>query len=189
MKKIMSFPAVLTLLIFMSCANRVKVVEEFYPNGIIKSETEVVNGLRNGISKTYDELGRLTSTAEFVNDIYEGWMTTYNPKNGKVAAKAMYKNDKQNGPVTLYYAEGQLYREEYYKDGRVDSIVKTFWPDGKLQAEVYFDKGSPALGLKEYDQKGNLIVHPTIEIEEINQLKTYNTFKLKINIKVLYVFN
>jgi antitoxin component YwqK of YwqJK toxin-antitoxin module len=168
------------IVISVSCTNRPDLVEEFYPDGIIKSETEVVNGLRNGISKTYDERGRLTSTATFVNDKYEGWMITYNPLNSKITAKAMYKNDYQDGPVILYYAEGQLYREEFYKNGRVDSIVKTYWPDGKLQAEVEFDMGKPGLGLKEFDRAGNPVKQPTLIIEEINQLRTNNSFKLKI---------
>ncbi len=170
----------LSILILISCTKKKDVIKEYYPNRIIKSETEVIDGKRNGISKTYDEIGRLVSTAEFVNDTLQGWMTTYNPQNGKVTAKAFYKNDKQNGPVTLYYAEGQLYREEYYKEGRVDSIVRTYWPDGKLQAEIYFKMGSPALGLKEYDEKGNPVEQPGIVIKEINQLRSANTFKLKI---------
>jgi hypothetical protein len=179
MKKPIKFAIPCILLISLSCTNH-KVVKEYYLDGVIKSETEVNNGLRNGISKTYDERGRLKSTAVFVNDMYEGWMTTFNPKNGKVAAKALYKNDKQNGPVTLYYDEGQLYREEFYKEGRVDSIVKTYWPDGKLQAEVYFNMGAPGLGLKEYDEQGNAVKHPDILIKEINDLRSSNTFKLKI---------
>jgi antitoxin component YwqK of YwqJK toxin-antitoxin module len=35
------------------------------------------DGLRNGISKTYDERGILVSTCEFVNDSLQGWMINY----------------------------------------------------------------------------------------------------------------
>ncbi len=170
----------LSLLVVASCTKKKDVIKEYYLNGIIKSETEVKDGLRNGISKTYDEQGRLQSTAEFVNDSLEGWMITYNPNDGKISAKAFYRDDKQNGPVTLYYVGGQLYREEKYVDGRLDSIVKTYWIDGKLQAELEFKRGSPGLGLKEYDQNGNTIQHPKLIIEEVNELRFSNAYKLKI---------
>jgi len=163
-----------------SCTNRPKVFNEYYPDGIIKKETEMKDGLPNGMIRTYDERGRLKSTATVVNGLYEGWMTTYNPANNKITAKAFYKNDQQNGPVTLYYNTGELYREETYTDGRVDGLVKTYWANGNLQAEVGFKMGMPAIGLKEYDQEGNPITQPFLVIEELNQLSYSNTFKLKV---------
>ena len=166
--------------LILSCINRPKVVNEYYPDGMIKKETQMKGGVPNGTIKTYDERGRLTSTAEVVNGLYEGWMITYNSKNGKVTARAFYKNDQQNGPVNLYYASGELYREETYVDGRVNGPVKTYWKNGKLQAEVDFNMGSPGTGLKEYDEDGNLEKQPYIIIDEVNQLARSNAFKLKV---------
>jgi major membrane immunogen (membrane-anchored lipoprotein) len=174
------FPFIFVLLIQIACSHDDNIVKEYYPTGIIKSKMEVKNGMRNGLTQNFDEKGRLLSTAELINDKYEGWMTNYNPANGKVMAKSHYVNDKQNGTVTTYYDQGQLYREMYYVDGRVDSIVKTYWPDGSLQAEVYFKMGKPAIGLIEYDKKGNIVEQPHIVIEEINKLSLLNTVTLKI---------
>jgi hypothetical protein len=169
------------LLLFSSCNRRRNdIVYEYYPDGILKSEIQVKNGMRNGITKNYDERGRLKSSAELVDDKYEGWLVNYNTKNNKITAKALYKKDQQNGPATLYYADGQLYREMTYVNGRVDSLVKTYWPGGKLQAEIYFKMGEPAIGLKEYDKNGNPVKHPTIKVEEDNQLALLNKFELKI---------
>jgi hypothetical protein len=180
MKTKINLAVPLIAILVSSCTGHTDLAEEYWPDGTIKSETQMKNGMRNGYSKTYDERGRLKSTAEFVDDQYQGWMINYNPENGKITAKAYYENDTQNGPLTLYYRTGELYREEYYVKGRVDSIVKTYWADGNLQAEVDFDMGAPAVGLKEFDQNGNSIQQPHIVIEEINQLALLNTFKLRI---------
>jgi hypothetical protein len=180
MKKIDFLLLIVFLLIIASCSKNDNVVKEYYPNGYIKMEAEVKDGMRNGLTKNYDENGKLISTAELKNDKYEGWVITYSPYNGKVTAKSHYINDQQNGPVTLYYDGGQLYREMTYVDGRVDSIVKTFWPDISLQAEVYFKKGAPAIGLKEFDRQGKPIKQPNIVVEKIDQLSTQNYIVLKI---------
>jgi hypothetical protein len=152
----------------------------YYPDGTLKSEIQVKKGMRNGITKNYDDRGRLVSTAELADDKYEGWMINYNPVNNKITARALYKNDQQNGPAILYYSDGQLYREMTYADGRVDSVVKTYWPGGKLQAEVYFKKGEPAIGLMEYDKKGTPVKQPSIVVKKVDQLSLFNKIELRI---------
>jgi antitoxin component YwqK of YwqJK toxin-antitoxin module len=169
--------------LIISCSNKGSdVLEEFYPDGSIKSETQVKNGMRNGLTKNFDEKGRIIATAEYVNDTLEGFTINYNPENGKVTAQALYKNNNQHGPATLYYTDGSLYREMFYVEGRVDSIVKTYWADGKQQAEVFFKKGNPAIGLKEWDKDGNPVQHPYIIVKEINRLSAENKFRLKVSL-------
>jgi hypothetical protein len=170
----------IVLIIFTACKENENVVKEYYPNGYIKMEAQVKDGMRHGLTKNYDEKGNLVSTAELKNDKYEGWLITYSPYNGKVTARSHYKDDKQNGPVLLYYDMGQLYREMTYVDGRVDSLVKTFWPDSSIQAEVYFKMGAPAIGLKEFDKTGKPVEQPHIVVELINQLATQSYISLKI---------
>jgi hypothetical protein len=186
----------LVTLILISCnPNKPKVVEEYYPDGTIKSQTTLVNGLRNGTSKTFDERGRLQSTAEYVNDVKEGWLYNYNPLNGKVTAKAFYKNDKQNGIVNLYYTNGEIYREMKYVDGRLDSVVKTYYGKKILQAENVFKMGQPSVNLKEYDEKGKLITdYPSIIVKEEDMRRTKGKYRLKISLsdkcsKVDYYLN
>jgi len=183
MKKRSVIVSLAFMALWISCSPKNEdIVTEYYPDGTLKSEIQVKNSMRNGITKNYDERGRLVSTAELVDDKYEGWMINYNAKNNKVTARALYKNDQQNGPATLYYSDGQLYREMTYVNGRVDSIVKTYWPGGKLQAEVFFNKGEPAVGLKEYDENGMLIKQPTIVVKELDQLSLFNKIEIRISL-------
>jgi hypothetical protein len=167
---------------FGSCINDKKsgVVEEYYPDGCIKSQVTIKNGLRNGITKNYDNRGRLISTAEYVNDKYEGWLFNYNPENGKIAIKAHYKNDEQDGQVLQYYREGMLFRESFYLKGRLDGAIKTFWPNGKLKAENTFKMGQPAIGLKEYNENGEVIKQPVIVVQVINKAALLNRVTIKI---------
>lgn len=168
-KKIYSAFLIAGILIsFCQCFRDKGKIEEFYPDGTIKSEISVKNGMRNGLTKYYDEKGRLLSTAEYVNDKRQGWVINYNTKNKKITIKAFYKNDLQNGQVIQYYQEGMLFRESNYVNGRVDGIIKTYWPDGKIKAENTFKMGMPAIGLKEYDKAGKLITDvPKIVINRI----------------------
>jgi antitoxin component YwqK of YwqJK toxin-antitoxin module len=159
--------------------HRTKVVEEYYPDGNIKSEITVQNNMRNGISKYYNENGRLMSTAEYVNDKRNGWVVNFNTENGKISTKAFFKNDVQNGELIQYYKEGSLFRTSTYEDGRVNGIIKTYWPDRKLKAENLFKMGIPSKGLKEYDRHGILIKQPYIVV---NKTVESNKIILKISL-------
>ncbi len=175
---------VFVALVFVSCQLNKNngVVEEYYADGTIKSEITLKNGLRNGLTKYYNEKGRLLSTAEYLNDNREGWVINYNTENGKIANKAFYKKDIQEGQVFQYYNEGMLFRESTYVKGRVDGVIKTYWPDGKIKAENIFKMGKPAIGLKEYDKTGKLIKQPVIIVEEINQAALLNKVILKFSL-------
>jgi len=167
-----------------SCQNYQKnrIVEEYYPDGTIKSAIAMTDTMRNGMAKYYNEQGNLLSTAEYKNDKREGWVINYITENGKIANKAFYKNDVQEGQVLQYYKEGMLFRESSYVNGRVDGIIKTYWPDGKIKAENTFKMGKPGIGLKEYDKKSELIKQPEIKITEINQAAFYNRVILKFSL-------
>lgn len=171
-------------IILFSCQDnkKTRIVEEYYPDGTIKSEIAVKDNLRNGKTKYYNEKGRLLSTAEYLKDKREGWVINYNPLNGKVTTKAFYKNDLQDGQVVQYYKEGMLFRESNYIKGRVDGVIKTYWPDGKLKAENTFKMSKPVIGLKEYDKTGTLLKQPIILIEEINQATLLNKVILKFSL-------
>jgi len=131
--------------------------------------------------KNYSEKGRLLSTAEYVNDLRNGWVINYSTENSKPMLKALFKDDVQNGPVIQYYQEGMLFRESNYINGRVDGLVKTYWPSGKTKAENFYKMGKPAIGLKEFDKDGKLIIkHPHIIIEEVDQMALLDKVIIKV---------
>jgi hypothetical protein len=186
MKKICNLIFIAFIICFICSCNLGKdpnngVIEEFYPNGSIKSETPLKNGLRNGLVKNYSEAGHLLSTAEYVNDLRNGWVINYSTENGKPMFKAMYKDDVQHGQLFQYYQEGMLFRESNYVNGRVDGLVKTYWPNGNVKAENFFKMGKPSIGLKEFDKDGNSITNqPYIIVEEVNQIDVMGRVLIRI---------
>jgi antitoxin component YwqK of YwqJK toxin-antitoxin module len=174
---------VVALLFSCSDPNKPQIVEEYNPDGTIKSQTPMVKGLRNGMVKTYDERGRLEATADYVDDLREGKVCQYNPANGKLTAMATYKKDVQEGPSTLHYTSGAIYREMLYREGRLDSIVKTYYPSGKLQAENKFKMGQASINLKEYDEKGNIITdYPQIVLKTEDMRASRGMYRLKFSL-------
>lgn len=182
MKRIIYTSLFMLFLAFSCKTKNDTIVEEFYPDGSIKSEITMKNNIRNGLTKNYDEKGRLVSTAEYINDKHEGWLINYNPENGKITTKAMFKDDEQDGFVYQYYREGKLFRESTYVKGRLNGVIKTYWPDGKLKAENTYNMGKPEIGLKEYDKSGNLLKQPEIVFKEVNQAALLNKVVLYFSI-------
>ena len=71
------------LLVFVLISCQQKTEKEFYPNGNIKSESEMENGKQNGKTTTYYE-------------------------NGKVEMETMFKNDSIVDYLKMYYSDGML---------------------------------------------------------------------------------
>lgn len=159
-----------------------QVVEEFYPNGVIKSRTPYKNGVIEGTVTNFNERGILLSTAEYKNGKHEGIMINYNTATQKPVIKATFKNDIQEGPVIQYYREGMVWRESNYVNGRIDGEMKTYWASGKIKALSYFKMGIPATGLKEYDKEGKLLTNPAIVVQEVDQLALLNKVIIKLSL-------
>lgn len=161
---------ILLIMLFNACTvtdpnNGLK--EEFYPNGVIKSQYTLVNGLKDGTAKYFDTKGRLSSITEYKGDLKHGKLINFNSETGKPILEAVFENDIQNGPVIQYYQEGMLFRESTYVNGHLDGIVKTYWPDGKIKAENEYSMSKPAIGLKEYDKNGNLLEQPKLFVKNL----------------------
>jgi len=187
MKKVLIF--IVCLIFIVSCKFKLGndpnngVQYENYPDGTVKSQYTLRNGLREGIVRNYTQEGKLFSTAEYKNDLRDGWLINYNEANGKLVLKFYFKKDTQNGPAFHYYDQGQLFRESNYVKGRVNGVIKTYWPNGNLKAENTFKMGKPGLGLKEYEKDGKTIINqPNILVKEINQATLLNKVILKISI-------
>ena len=67
------------------------------PNtGIVKMVASVKNGKLDGMSYTYDEIGRLIEETPYKNGLREGTGKVYY-KSGVLSAKLTYKNDEYEG--------------------------------------------------------------------------------------------
>lgn len=89
-------------------------------NGIVKSffdnlyvETPYVNGKREGVSKAFDENGRLFSKKTYINDYKEG-KEFFFYANGSVKMEIDYKRDVKNGVEREFHENGEIKSEIEY---------------------------------------------------------------------------
>ena len=158
------------------------VAKEYYPDGMIKSETDSKDGKANGLMKNYDTKGILTTVYTFKDGIRQGPAVEYYT-DGKLKLKMFYKDGKRDGVTLWYYKSGKLFRETPYKAGKVEGIKKSYYEDGKLMAEAPYLNDYPGTGLKEYNSKGVLIKDDTrIVIRETNRGASRETITLELSL-------
>ena len=66
-----------------------------------------LNGIANGMAKTYSSDGRLLSETPYENGKKNGKHKRYYP-NGNVELEKNYKNDKEDGMRISYYENGKM---------------------------------------------------------------------------------
>lgn len=137
-------------------SKKVKVAYEKYPDGSIKTESQVREGKAHGLLKNYTPGGILESVYTYNMGVKDGPAVTYYP-NGQAREKIFYKEGYRHGLTRQYYRTGELYRESPYENGKLNGIRKTWYKDGTLMAEAPFKDGYPGLGLKEYNKNGELL--------------------------------
>jgi hypothetical protein len=115
--------------IFLSACNNTSPVEtqhsspasptsltEYWPNGKLKSEEPLMNGVRNGVGQYFHD-------------------------NGKLYGKIPWKDGKKNGVFKLFRPDGTLEQVLSYVDGAVHGEIQWFKEDGTLQAKSVFQHG------------------------------------------------
>lgn len=115
--------------IAIGCAKKEEV--DHYPNGVVKSQIEIVdgkphgiykyfyksgklaiqgknsNGEKNGLEQVYYENGILKQSCEWKGNMRNGYLKKYN-ENGILSLIAFYKNDKKVGREDWYHSNGKV---------------------------------------------------------------------------------
>lgn len=135
--------------------------KEFYPNGIVKKESDYTDDLLNGYVKEYSLKGSLVSTTKYV----KGVLQTDAPElakldskseygeGGKVKFTGTYKNGVPEGVHRYFNAEGKVESAKVYaegvlvaegimdKEGVQQGLWKEYYPSGKLKSIGEYAKG------------------------------------------------
>jgi len=90
--------------------------KEYYSDGILKFEIELVNGTKNGKGVLYFENGSIQAVYSYKLNQMDGLWLTYNSKNIKTA-EANYLKDKKDGSWKIWDENGKLVYEMLYKNG------------------------------------------------------------------------
>lgn len=153
--------------------------EEYYPNGTIKSVSELENNVRNGKYEEFDMEGNIISKGVYKDGKKHGIFFKYY-KNGNVKYRLRYENGEKDGIITQYFKNGVIQDSghfvndkqhgtlfTYFKDGSIDRIQE--WNNDTLNGEFesYYQNGQIMMNAEykmgtvtyyvEYDSLGNVI--------------------------------
>ncbi len=112
-----------------------EVKKTFYANGIIQSERTYLLDKLEGISKFYDELGRLKREEFYKNNLLDSLARDFYP-DGKVKAEVAYRAGKKHGIAKTFNENGWLETESTFENDALVGVIKgyEYYPGGELKA-------------------------------------------------------
>jgi antitoxin component YwqK of YwqJK toxin-antitoxin module len=124
-------------LFFTACDNA-DLRKEYYASGALKSETEFIDGLKNGSSVMYDSFGNVVSRRNFLKDTLFGQSITYY-SDGKISEIVNYDKGILNGEYLRFYPNGNIGGKGEYRNGRNVRFYYQYHPEdsGKILREAY----------------------------------------------------
>jgi len=104
---------------------------ENYPDGKLKTELFLKEGMKNGKVKIYSETGQLTEIRSFkMNEMHGKWFV-FNEEGIKTSL-AGYKNGQKEGKWMIWNDNGTLLYMLYYSKGNKTGTWKSFNDRGEL---------------------------------------------------------
>lgn len=129
----------------------------YYPDGSVKQTIPYIDGKKQGLSREYDEEGKLITLYEYNNDFL-------------ISRERINRTDSEGlkqGPWKEFYEDGKIKTEMSYKDGLLNGYYKKYNKKGILTETMLYDNGKiveenidndPEINIrKEYDNEGNLV--------------------------------
>lgn len=121
---------------------KVNVNRSYYPDGTLKADVEIVDGLRHGIAHNYYS-------------------------NGKVHTQFTYQYGFKEGNGIWFFEDGTVYQITPYVKGKKEGVQQKFYDTGQLLAEIPFQSDSLMEGTKEYLKNGTLVTrYPPFELQQ-----------------------
>lgn len=122
-------------------------IKQFMSGQKIVSEVNFVNGLREGLTKTFYESGKLQRTF-------------------------MYEKGLKQDSSCWFYEEGQLFRITPYKNDTIHGIQKQYYRTGELKAKMGYTNGFRNSLFQEFTREGRPVTdYPKVIIRTED---TYN---------------
>ena len=163
--------------------SQVRVIREFHPNGRLKSSTEAIGNLRDGISRDYRSDGTLENEISYAKNRKHGPAKSYYSDGKTLKNEIPYTNGYRQGMAKWYYQSGALYRETPYSGDMIEGTRRTYYENGRLQAGLPYLKSQPGVGLKEYTQDGKLKEYSgRIRVTEEDRISMEGSFTLILSI-------
>ena len=115
------FFVIYTFLIFLFGCWEKEIGRSYYPEGNIKSEASIKNGLLEGVSTMYYKNGNKMSEAIYKSGLLHGLSISYY-ENGEIKATAHYYNGLLHGKSSYWEKNGNLSKEVIFEFGKLTKI-------------------------------------------------------------------
>lgn len=165
---IKSFLLLLFIPLITSCSNPENYIKKkFYKSGCIDIEISlsIKDTVPNGITKLYYDCGGIKSEYNLINGLKEGKSLVYY-EDGKLMETLTFKSNNLHGPYESYYKSGFLESTgQYYNGKKIGLFTKNYDSSSiLLGSEVLYIFGSMASlnSYKEYDKSKNLVSSSTL---------------------------
>ncbi len=143
---------------------------EYYDNGQVKSEGQLIGDIKVGRWIYYHDNGRIQEIGAYLNNKEIGQWTCFYP-DGNKRQEGSYKDGKLDDLWTYYYSDGNKEKEGSYKDGKLDGQWNYYFPKVQLFSQVSFNSGKVSSNWKIYNTDGKFLNE--ITTENINIEKSY----------------
>lgn len=154
--------------------SKVPVIKEYYENGSIKSEWEVIDlidSIPNGKTIDYYPSGKIEFIMHFVDGVPNGPSEYFN-ESGMLMAKENILNDKRHGERIEYHESGNIQFQGKFHYGQPIGEHITYFDDTRKQIRQIKDyilhENKSILNTHiVYDSSGNVLdTTPTIKVDE-----------------------
>lgn len=129
-------------------------IKQFMSGNYVVSEVNFVNGVREGLTKTFYKSGRLQRTY---------W----------------YEKGLRQDSSCWFYEEGQIFRITPFRNDTADGIQKQFYRTGEIKAEMGYKKGLRTQYFREFTREGKLVKdYPGIVVRTEDNYKTTGRYRI-----------
>jgi uncharacterized protein len=124
-----------------------------YKSGSKKSEENFVNGMKEGLLKTWFENGKQESQKSYKANKLEGTVMAWY-ENGTVERKVEFSNDKKHGSFQTFHENGKPKELGQFVNGEKNGVYKSWFENGQIESEVTFVNGKENGTYVEYFENG-----------------------------------
>jgi len=124
-------------------------VYQLFPNGDTEFVKGFINGLEEGIQKSWHNNGQLAERRFYTGGKKQGVQQSWWP-NGRQRFSYTATKDEYNGELKEWDEKGMLYIDFNYTNGQEEGSEKMWWPDGSIRANYVIHNGKRygLLGMK-----------------------------------------
>lgn len=113
---------------------------EQHPDGTLKSRSQVVRGVLNGVSEGWHTNGQMQVREHFTEGVANGVRVKWHA-NGATQSVATIAQGKVQGRFLRWFEDGTLSEDVPMQDGQPEGVSRAFYPSGFVKAEVRLKAG------------------------------------------------